>query len=87
MYESELSASRIGRLLGFVAGFALFLGLVATPLVVVAKAIKPIDLPADAAVPTNTTIYDVNGKLIATLHGDENRVAISRKQMPLSIKV
>ena len=86
MYESEISAPRIGRLLGFVVGFALFLGLIATPLVVAAKAIKPVDLPANAAVPTNTTIYDVNGKLIATLHGEENRVAISRKQMPLSIR-
>jgi penicillin-binding protein 1A len=86
VYESEISAPRIGRLLGFIVGFALFLGLVATPLVVAAKAIKPIDLPATAAVPTNTTIYDVNGKVIATLHGEENRVAISRKQMPLSIR-
>jgi len=86
VYESELSASRIGRLLGLIVGFSLFLGLIATPLVVAAKAIKPIDLPATAAVQTNTTIYDVNGRLIATLHGDENRVAISRKQMPLSIR-
>jgi hypothetical protein len=62
VYESELSATRIGRLLGLIVGFALFLGLVATPLVVAAKAIKPIDLPATAAVPTNTTIYDVNGR-------------------------
>ena len=86
MYESQLSASKVGRLVAFSAGFALFLGLVATPLIVAASALKPVDLPSTPAVPINTTIYDVHGTPIAVLHGDENRIAISGKRMPLSIR-
>ena len=86
MYESELSASKVGRLVAFSAGFALFLGLVASPLIVAASALKPVDLPSTPAVPINTTIYDVHGTPIAVLHGDENRIAISGKRMPLSIR-
>src|SRR5438445_12648149 len=86
MYESQLSASKVGRLVAFSAGFALFLGLVATPLIVAAGALKPVDLPSTPAVPINTTIYDVHGTPIAVLHGDENRSAISGKRMPLSIR-
>ena len=86
MSDPELNAPHFGRLLGFIVTFALFLALVATPLVVAAKVIKPINLPSNAVVPTNTTIYDVNGIPIATLHGDQNRVAISRKDMPLSMR-
>ena len=86
MYDSPSSASKLGRLIGFIAGFALFLGLVASPLVVAARAFKPGDLPGAASVATNTTIYDDHGNPIAELHGEENRVAISRNQMPISIR-
>jgi penicillin-binding protein 1A len=84
--DPEVSAPRFGRLLGFMVAFAVFIAMVATPFVVAAKVIKPFDLPANAVVPTNTTIYDVNGVPIATLHGDQNRIAIPRKQMPLTIR-
>jgi len=86
VYDIPLNASKVGRLFAFIAGFALFLGLIASPLVVAARSFRPGDLPATPLVPTNTTIYDANGNPIAVLHGDENRVAISRKQMPLSIR-
>jgi membrane peptidoglycan carboxypeptidase len=86
VYDTPLSASKIGRLAGFIFGFALFLGLIASPLVVAARSFKPGELPTTPLVPTNTTIYDVDGNPIAVLHGDQNRIAISRTQMPLSIR-
>ncbi|HJT38172.1 MAG TPA: transglycosylase domain-containing protein, partial [Actinomycetota bacterium] len=82
MYETRLSASKIARLIGFVAGFALFLGLIASPIVVAARAIKPLDLPEQPTVAMNTTLYDVHGTPIATLHGDENRIQIPASQIP-----
>ena len=86
MYDTPLNASKVGRLVAFIGGFALFLGLIASPLVVAARSFKPGELPTTPVVPTNTTIYDVDGNPIAVLHGDQNRIAISRKQMPLSIR-
>ncbi|MGZ4204187.1 MAG: transglycosylase domain-containing protein [Actinomycetota bacterium] len=86
MYRWYSSTSRLGHLIVAVVGCAMVIGILATPLVYAARAIKPLALPTTPAVPTNTTIYDVHGTPIAVLHGDENRTAISRKAMPRSMR-
>jgi len=85
--EYDLSTRRLKRLASFLLLFAVFIGAASTPLIVAARGIRPFDLPADAEVPQNTTLYDAQGRPFAELHGDENRMFIPRKDMPRSIRM
>jgi membrane peptidoglycan carboxypeptidase len=85
--EYDFSIIRLKRLARFLLLFAVFIGAASTPFIVAARGIKPLGLPTDPEVPQNTTLYDVQGRPFAVLHGDENRIFIDRKDMPRSIRL